>query len=91
MTLLEAAEDELIMNSEQEKHIDDALLELFILDESEFSKEKRKEIEEHLEHCGECQRKMAKLRMFYDILEEELQNPISENAYKILEKMDLKK
>ncbi len=91
MTLLDVAEDELIMDSEKEKHIDDALLELFILDEKEFSDEKRKEIEAHLQHCQECREKMAKLKMFYDILEEELQNPISENAYKILERMDLKK
>jgi len=79
------------MNSEQEKHIDDTLLELFILNEKEFSKEKRKEIEAHLQHCQKCRGKMAKLKMFYDILEEELQNPISENAYKILKRMDLKK
>ncbi len=91
MILLETTEDELIMKSEHGKHIDDALLELFILDEKEFSDEKRKEIETHLQQCEECQHKMAKLRMFYDILEEELQNPISENAYKILEKVVLKK
>lgn len=91
MTLLEIEEDELMKKSEQGKHIDDTLLELFILDEQEFSEEKRKEIEAHLQQCEECRHKMAKLKMFYDILEEELQNPISENAYKILEKMDLKK
>ena len=79
------------MDIEKENHIDDTLLELFILDPNEFSDEKRKEIEEHLQNCQKCQEKMAKLKMFYDILEEELQNPISENAYKILKELNMKK
>ncbi|NOY76419.1 MAG: hypothetical protein GXO76_00985 [Calditrichaeota bacterium] len=91
MTLVDTVRGESVMNLKQEKHIDDTLLELFILDEKGFSPEKRSEIEAHLQHCQQCREKMAKLKMFYDILEEELQNPISENAYKILKRMDLKK
>ncbi|GBD92561.1 hypothetical protein BMS3Abin05_00133 [bacterium BMS3Abin05] len=85
-------EDEIsVMIDDKNEHISDTLLELFLLDEKEFSSEKRNEINAHLAHCVKCQKKMAELMMFYDILKEEMQKPISENVYKMLRKINPKK
>jgi anti-sigma factor RsiW len=73
-----------------EKHIDETLLELFLLDD-QLPESQRKEIEEHLDHCRVCQHKLAELVMFYDILKEEMDKPIPEEVKKLLERMENKK
>ncbi len=83
--------DEILGTMENfEKHIDESLLELFLLDE-QFPEEQRRKIEKHLEHCSECQHKLAELIMFYDILREEMDKPIPEEVRKLVEKLQNKK
>ncbi len=85
-----AVNDVLGTMEELEKHIDESLLELFLLDE-QFPEDQRRKIEQHLEHCSECQHRLAELIMFYDILREELDKPIPEEVRKLVERLENKK
>jgi len=75
---------------EPKDHIDEALLELFILDD-QFPEAQRREIEAHLERCPACRHKLAELVMFYDILKEEMDKPIPDEVRKLLERIEKKK
>ena len=83
-------QDILSVMEKDDKHIDETLLELFLLDD-QFPEAQRKEIERHLENCNLCQHKLAELMMFYDILKEEMDKPIPEDVKKLLERLENKK
>ena len=59
-----------------EKHLDEALLQAFLLD-PEFGESLPPEEEAHLETCKACQTRLAELILKFDLLNQESDQPLS--------------
>jgi len=68
------------------KHLDDTELEMLVL-ERDLDVTRRGEIQQHLQHCPECRKRLAELLLYRDLLQDAEGRDLSPEVRELLEKI----
>ena len=68
------------------KHLDDAKLEMFIL-EQDLDSRQSEQIQQHLRECVECRKRLAELLLYRDLLKDAETHDVSPEVRNLLEKI----